>query len=173
MAANTRLAELLLPVLALPFFVPIVLPAAQSTARLLVRSSHCRSDELVENPDCVRHCVRRRVRARVSVHARRLALTLDDCVHRPRRDDRRALRLAADVAVVAVAATFVRAIFFTPIEARQGPAQKIFYVHAPSAFIGLYVAFGLVAVAGVLTSGFATSGSTASPRRRRKSGSCS
>jgi len=35
MAANTRLAELLLPVLALPFFVPIVLPAAQATARLL------------------------------------------------------------------------------------------------------------------------------------------
>ena len=35
MAANTRLAELLLPVLALPFFVPIVLPAAQTTARLL------------------------------------------------------------------------------------------------------------------------------------------
>ena len=35
MAANTRLAEVLLPVLALPFFVPIVLPAAQSTARLL------------------------------------------------------------------------------------------------------------------------------------------
>ena len=35
MASNTRLAELLLPVLALPFFVPIVLPAAQTTARLL------------------------------------------------------------------------------------------------------------------------------------------
>lgn len=33
--ANTRLAELLLPVLALPFFVPIVMPAAQATARLL------------------------------------------------------------------------------------------------------------------------------------------
>jgi heme exporter protein B len=33
--SNTRLAELLLPVLALPFFVPIVLPAAQSTAKLL------------------------------------------------------------------------------------------------------------------------------------------
>ena len=33
--ANTRMAELLLPVLALPFFVPIVLPAAQSTAKLL------------------------------------------------------------------------------------------------------------------------------------------
>jgi heme exporter protein B len=35
MAVNTRLAELLLPMLSLPFFVPIVLPAAQSTARLL------------------------------------------------------------------------------------------------------------------------------------------
>jgi heme exporter protein B len=35
MAANTRLAEVLLPVLSLPFFVPVVLPAAQSTARLL------------------------------------------------------------------------------------------------------------------------------------------
>lgn len=33
--ANTRMAELLLPVLALPFFVPIVMPAAQATARLL------------------------------------------------------------------------------------------------------------------------------------------
>jgi len=35
MAVNTRLAELLLPMLALPFFVPIVIPAAQATARLL------------------------------------------------------------------------------------------------------------------------------------------
>ena len=35
MAVNTRLAELLLPVLSLPFFVPVVMPAAQATARLL------------------------------------------------------------------------------------------------------------------------------------------
>ncbi|HEY8164310.1 MAG TPA: heme exporter protein CcmB [Gemmatimonadaceae bacterium] len=35
MASNTRLAELLLPMLSLPFFVPIVLPAAQATAKLL------------------------------------------------------------------------------------------------------------------------------------------
>jgi heme exporter protein B len=35
MTVNTRLAELLLPMLALPFFVPIVLPAAQATAKLL------------------------------------------------------------------------------------------------------------------------------------------
>ncbi len=49
-------------------------------------------------------------------------------------------------AVLAIAATFVRAIFFTPVEAMQGPAQKIFYVHAPAAFVGLYIAFGLVAL---------------------------
>lgn len=35
MTTNTRLAELLLPMLALPFFVPVVMPAAQVTARLL------------------------------------------------------------------------------------------------------------------------------------------
>ncbi|MBX6331690.1 MAG: heme exporter protein CcmB [Gemmatimonadaceae bacterium] len=35
MAVNTRLAELLLPMLSLPFFVPIIMPAAQATARLL------------------------------------------------------------------------------------------------------------------------------------------
>jgi heme exporter protein B len=33
--ANTRLAELLLPMLALPFFIPVVIPAAQATALLL------------------------------------------------------------------------------------------------------------------------------------------
>jgi heme exporter protein B len=37
MAVNTRLAELLLPMLALPFFVPIVIAAAQATAKLLSR----------------------------------------------------------------------------------------------------------------------------------------
>src|SRR5690348_17732921 len=35
MAANTRLAELLLPMLSLPFFVPVVYGAAQSTSILL------------------------------------------------------------------------------------------------------------------------------------------
>lgn len=35
MAVNTRLAELLLPMLSLPFFVPVVMAAAQTTSRLL------------------------------------------------------------------------------------------------------------------------------------------
>ena len=51
------------------------------------------------------------------------------------------------IALLAVAGVVVRAIWFTPTELRQGPAQKIFYIHAPSAFVALYVAFGLLAVA--------------------------
>jgi heme exporter protein C len=54
------------------------------------------------------------------------------------------------IAVLAVVASFVRAIFFTPMEALQGPAQKIYYVHPPSAFVALYLAFGLVALASAL-----------------------
>jgi heme exporter protein C len=54
------------------------------------------------------------------------------------------------LAVLAVAGTFVRVIYFTPLEAKQGAAQKILYLHAPSAFVGLYFAFGLVAIAGAL-----------------------
>lgn len=42
---------------------------------------------------------------------------------------------------------YVRALFFTPIESTQGPAQKIFYVHVPSAWATL-VAF---AVTGILS----------------------
>jgi heme exporter protein B len=35
MAVNTRLAELLLPMLSLPFFVPILMNAAQATTRVM------------------------------------------------------------------------------------------------------------------------------------------
>jgi heme exporter protein C len=51
------------------------------------------------------------------------------------------------VALAALAATVVRVIWFTPIEAKQGAAQKIFYVHVPSALVALYIAFPLMAVA--------------------------
>lgn len=51
------------------------------------------------------------------------------------------------LAVAAVVATFVRALGFTPLDAVQGPAQKILYVHATAAFVGLYLACGLVAFA--------------------------
>jgi heme exporter protein C len=53
----------------------------------------------------------------------------------------------AVAAFLAMAAAFVRAIFFTPPERLQGFAQKIFYVHVPSAWIA-FLAFGLTAFAG-------------------------
>ncbi|MBA3341341.1 MAG: cytochrome c biogenesis protein CcsA [Gemmatimonadaceae bacterium] len=52
-------------------------------------------------------------------------------------------------AVAAVAATYVRAILFTPLEATQGPAQKILYLHAPAAWVA-FLAFGLVALSSAL-----------------------
>ncbi len=49
-------------------------------------------------------------------------------------------------ALAAVVVSLVRAIFFTPLEATQGAAQKILYIHAPAAWVA-FLAFGLVAVA--------------------------
>jgi heme exporter protein C len=43
-----------------------------------------------------------------------------------------------------VIGTIVRAVFFTPLEARQGAAQKIFYIHVPAAWVA-FLAFFLVA----------------------------
>ena len=54
------------------------------------------------------------------------------------------------LAITAVSAAIVRAIWFTPPEAMQGDAQKIFYVHVPSAVVGLYLACPLVAIGGAL-----------------------
>ena len=49
------------------------------------------------------------------------------------------------LAVLAVAGAYVRAIYFTPIEANQGAAQKIYYVHVPAA-LGAYTALTVVAL---------------------------
>ncbi len=49
------------------------------------------------------------------------------------------------LAVVAIAAVYVRAIYFTPLEAAQGPSQKIYYLHLP-AVLGGYLAFAVVAL---------------------------
>lgn len=50
------------------------------------------------------------------------------------------------VAGAAVTGTVIRAAFFTPLEAKQGAAQKIFYIHVPAAWVA-FLAFFLVAVA--------------------------
>jgi heme exporter protein C len=53
------------------------------------------------------------------------------------------------VALALLAGIYVRALAFTPVEAVQGPAQKIFYVHVPSAWVA-FLAFGLVGVCSVV-----------------------
>jgi heme exporter protein C len=58
--------------------------------------------------------------------------------------------LLLGASALAVAAVFVRIFAFTPIEARQGPAQKILYLHATAAFVALYLAFVLLAITSLL-----------------------
>lgn len=53
------------------------------------------------------------------------------------------------LAIVLMAAALARAIFFTPPDRLQGIAQKIFYVHLPSAWVA-FLAFGLTAIAGAV-----------------------
>lgn len=53
------------------------------------------------------------------------------------------------VCLALVAAVYVRAIAFTPPEATQGEAQKIFYIHAPSAWVA-FLAVGVVGVCSIL-----------------------
>ncbi len=61
---------------------------------------------------------------------------------------RRGLWLTA-VGLVGLAAVYVLAIAYTPIEARQGLAQKIFYLHVPAAWAAL-TAFSLVGIVSAL-----------------------
>ena len=61
---------------------------------------------------------------------------------------RRGVGLTA-LGLCGLAGLYVLALFFTPIEARQGQAQKIFYLHAPAAWSAL-LAFSLVGIAGGL-----------------------
>ena len=53
------------------------------------------------------------------------------------------------VGLLLLAGVYVRAIWFTPVELLQGGAQKIFYLHAPSAWSTL-LAMGLVGLASIL-----------------------
>ena len=52
--------------------------------------------------------------------------------------------------LLGLAGVMVLALGFTPVEATQGLAQKIFYVHVPAAFTALWVAVPATACAGLL-----------------------
>lgn len=53
------------------------------------------------------------------------------------------------LAALGVIAAVVRVVFFTPIEATQGAAQKIYYIHVPSA-LGAYLALTVTAVMSIV-----------------------
>jgi heme exporter protein C len=53
------------------------------------------------------------------------------------------------LALAGLAGVYVLALGFTPVEARQGLAQKIFYLHVPAAWSAL-LAFSLVGIASAL-----------------------
>ena len=61
---------------------------------------------------------------------------------------RRGLRTSL-VALLGLAGVYVLALGFTPVELRQGPAQKIFYLHVPAAWSAL-LAFSLVGITSAL-----------------------
>jgi heme exporter protein C len=61
---------------------------------------------------------------------------------------RRGVRLSV-AALVGLAGVYVLALGYTPIEARQGMAQKIFYLHVPAAWSSL-LAFSLVGITSAL-----------------------
>ena len=53
------------------------------------------------------------------------------------------------VSLLLLAGVYVRALVFTPAEMVQGLAQKIFYIHAPSAWVA-FLAFGIVGVTSIV-----------------------
>ena len=53
------------------------------------------------------------------------------------------------VAALLMAATYVRAIWFTPADLLQGPTQKIFYMHIGSV-MGGYLATAIVVVTSII-----------------------
>ena len=53
------------------------------------------------------------------------------------------------VALLGLAGIYVLALGFTPVEARQGLAQKIFYLHVPAAWSAM-LAFSLVGITSAL-----------------------
>jgi heme exporter protein C len=52
--------------------------------------------------------------------------------------------------LIGVAVVMLMAIKFTPVEASQGLAQKIFYVHVPTATVALWIAVPATGIASIL-----------------------
>jgi heme exporter protein C len=69
--------------------------------------------------------------------------------HTPGAEVARRGLVLSTVAFLGLAGIYVLALGYTPVEARQGLAQKIFYLHVPAAWCAL-LAFSLVGICGAL-----------------------
>ena len=107
--------------------------AAQTSARLLAGRPVAEAWPWLRILLGVRPRVRGGVHARLSLYARRM--TDPPPAGRAHRATRARPRQLIVAAALAVAAMYVRVIWFTPVEATQGLAQKILYLHAPAAFV--------------------------------------
>jgi heme exporter protein C len=67
----------------------------------------------------------------------------------PRSDTRSPFDWLFGLAVIAVVALYIRALAFTPEDALQGAAQKIYYVHI-AAWLSAYISIGLTAMMSVV-----------------------
>jgi heme exporter protein C len=59
-----------------------------------------------------------------------------------------ATRVLGAIALLAVVAASMNALFLVPADVNQGDAQRIMYVHVPSAWLA-YLSFGVTALAGI------------------------
>src|SRR3954452_23988669 len=73
---------------------------------------------------------------------------MNDAMRGARRLVSRGLTLSA-VGLLGLAGVYLLALRFTPVEVRQGLAQKIFYLHVPAAWSAL-IAFSLVGITSAL-----------------------
>ena len=53
------------------------------------------------------------------------------------------------LSLAAVVGVYVRALAFTPMDRLQGPAQKLYYIHVPSAWAAL-LAFSLTGIMSIV-----------------------
>ena len=125
MAVNTRLAELLLPMLSLPFFVPVLM-CGRRRRRGSCWATHGRDVAVAEDSRRVRHRVRRRVHARVSLYARRMTPSvrpLPPTAITPALEGSRS-SIGSSRSPCSPWSAYVRAIYFTPLERFRAPRRR-------------------------------------------------
>ena len=144
LAIQTRARDLIVPLVALPLLVPVVIAAARGDAPLLLRG-RCRSAprQVAGGARPLRSGLR---------PARLRGLRLPPGGLSPPMYGK-GLRTLSLATAATLTAAFALVFFYAPLDADQGFVQKIFYVHVPMAIVALcgFVAGGVMAIAHLRT----------------------